>query len=117
MNERDDWLSPAAFVAGIDLGGEIGGEPKTEVVVQRHTPENAQYTPDPYSSISMREITVYEPAKDPLVSTDLVGKLYRGELRPVLLEEYDELLQNLFARQSPLDYPAAPRQSQETKND
>jgi hypothetical protein len=43
MINRDDWLSPAAFVARIDLDAK----PVDNVVVrvQRHSAENAQYLP------------------------------------------------------------------------
>jgi hypothetical protein len=52
MINRDDWLSPAAFVARIDLDAKPVD--KVVVTVQRHSPEIAKYTEqcckcDPFS--------------------------------------------------------------------
>jgi hypothetical protein len=79
MIDRDDWLSPAAFVAGIDLKSG----PQIEMVITRHTPENRRYVTIEADGTGTLPKGARECVALPeMVSIETIAKIYRGELRP-----------------------------------
>ena len=103
MINRDDWLSPAAFVARIDL--EAKPVDKVVVEVQRHSPEASRYKPLLLSAeieAIVREATRRFAACVEIAQSDTVRIIH-----PDGTEE--DVPMNICDR-----VPAGPRQSKET---